>query len=105
MESVLITGILTILSGTITFILGHMAGRKKRAADTDNIYAETESLRIATLKSAIDIYKQVYRDLDEQLKLVLQKCSTLSGEIDVLRSENVALKKEIHQLTEQLKSK
>lgn len=103
MDNGLLTGILATGSGAITFVFGLMAGRKKRDAERQKLSAETESIRIVNLQNAISIYRQVYEEIGDQLKALSKKCSVLSGEIEVLREENISLKKEIHLLNQKLK--
>ena len=112
MDSVVLTGLMTVSGGVITYVLGHMAGRKLRSADVrktdeeaEKIAEETESLRIKNLKDTIQIYKIVHDELSTQLKEVSKKCHDLSLEIHALRQENLSLKEQIQLLTKKLEEK
>lgn len=112
MDSVLLTGVMTVGSGVITYVLGHMAGRKKSNAETEEIEqkaqkieADAEATRLKNIRDTIDIYKVVSDDLREELKQVSSECSQLRKEINTLRGENVSLKKEIHSLNLKLQNR
>lgn len=105
----------TIISASGTglgTIAGWVLGRKKRKAEINKNKSEskkneeeTREIRITNLSNTIDIYEKVFAELKEQLQIVSDKCTELANEITSLREENVSLKQQIHQLTEQLKEK
>lgn len=112
MDSVVITGLMTVSGGVITYVLGHMAGRKlmkvdikKRSEEAQKIAEETETIRIKNLKDTIEIYRIVHDELSQQLKEVSKKCHDLSLEIHELRTENISLKEEIQSLNKKLNEK
>lgn len=81
MDSTLVTVFVTGIMNVITWYLGYMKGRKKRAA-------EMENLLISNLRSTIDIYRITH---EEQIKF-------LKSELSELRLENILLKEEIRLL-------
>jgi peptidoglycan hydrolase CwlO-like protein len=84
------------VSALITYILGHMAGRKKTEAEVDKI-------ELDNMQEIVAFYKRTFDDLKLELGNVSEKCKNLSAEIEKLRFENVTLKRDIHNLNEQLK--
>lgn len=84
------------LVGLITYILGKIDGRKM-------VRLQNDKLELDNLNSIVEFYKNTFEDLKKELKHVSDKCGALSKEINILRQENVSLKKEIHDLNEKLK--
>lgn len=95
-----IAGLLTsLLSGSaITYTLGWVAGRKKYKADL-------ESIKLKNVEATISIYQKVHNDLRGELDNLSNRCIKLTTEIEILRKENILLKKEIQDLNKLLKNK
>lgn len=83
------------VSGLITYILGHIVGRAKTAA-------EVKKIELDNLSEVVLFYKKTFSDLREELQTVSEKCKELSEEIEKLREENLSLKKNISTLNNQL---
>jgi hypothetical protein len=89
----LITQLLS--ASAITYILGWLAGRKKRKADL-------EGQNLTNIKAIIDIYKEATDDLKEQLDEITNRCIKLTTEIELLRRENLDTRKSNDSLTKQV---
>lgn len=104
------------LNSIATYFLGMMAGKKKRLADLDTV-------RLANLEKAIEIYETIHKELQDQLNIVSARCKNLiidmenaqsvmkkaqDENIDLmltvakLREENMSLKKKLDKMNEML---
>lgn len=79
------------LSGIITYVLGHMAGRKKTKAEIDK-------MELDTYKGIVQFYKDTYDDLEKEI-------TKLRVEIQEVRTENLELKNYIHEMNRQLQNR
>lgn len=79
----------------LSYLLGHVFGRKKTIA-------ELEKVKLDNAQQIVAFYKETFNDLEKQLKNVVEKCRALSEEIELLRKENGVLKSNIRQLNQQL---
>ena len=77
------------ISGLITYVLGHIAGRKKERAQTDTV-------ELANLKEVVGFYKATFDDLKSQI-------NTLTERLKEIEVENIKLKNNLHELNRQLK--
>ena len=74
------------VSGLVTYFTGHWIGRKKTKAEVDK-------MEIDNLGAVVDFYKRTFNDLKSELEKLSERCKELTHEIEILRLENVSLKK------------
>ena len=74
-----------ILSGLLTGVAGWFVGRRKSAAETDNIVLQN-------LESSVNLYKLIIDNLRDEIKGLHTKMDEMEAKIDELTAENKKLR-------------
>ena len=74
-----------ILSGLVTGVAGWFVGRRKSAAETDNIVLQN-------LESSVNLYKLIIDNLRDEIKGLHTKMDEMEAKIDELTRENKKLR-------------
>ena len=78
--------VLVFISSALTGIAGWFAGRRKSAAETDNIVLQN-------LESSVNLYKLIIDNLRDEIKGLHEKMDEMETKIDELTQENIKLRK------------
>ena len=73
------------ISSALTGIAGWAVGRRKSAAETDNIV-------LANLESSVNLYKLIIDNLRDEIQLLNGKMEQMEKKIDELTAENKKLR-------------
>lgn len=81
MDTILTTFVISTITGIVTFFLG--ARRQKK---------ETDAIELDNIKSSIEIYQVIIKDLKDEIISMSKKIDNLEKSVEELMKENTELK-------------
>ena len=81
MDNTMITGLIAILTGVGSFIIGQFKAKR-----------EIESMTITNVQKSVDVYRLLIDDLKGEITELLIKVEELEKKIDELHTENTQLR-------------
>lgn len=99
MHEIIISGIVSVVTSTISAFVAFFFTKKKYQAEVESVKAETSATEVANMKESLEFYQTLSEDNKKRLIALLEENEKQRESIEKQREEISDLKAQITELT------